>query len=87
LSLEPFLGGDQTIVKLLAVGYLSCTSWFLLMLDLVPEGVGLNVANHCGRASWWGERDWRRIGGRNDGGVLVTGEQGVIITVVICIKQ
>ncbi len=76
-SLEPFLGGDQAIVELLAVGHLRCTSWPLLMLDLVSVSVGL----------WWGKRDRRRVSRRYDGGFVVRGEQGVVISVVICINK
>jgi hypothetical protein len=57
------------------------------MLDLVPVSVGLCVVNPCGWARWWGKRDQRRVGGRNDGGVVVRGEHGVIIAVEICINK
>ncbi len=69
------------------VGHLRCTSWALLMLDSVPVSVGLCVVNRCGRARWWGERNQRRVGRRNDGGVIIRGEQGNIIAVVICINK
>jgi hypothetical protein len=36
---------------------------------------------------WGGERVWRRVGGRNDGGVVIRREQGVIIAVVIFINE
>jgi hypothetical protein len=52
------------------------------MLDLVQ----ICVVGCC-RARWWGERDWRWVSGRNDGGVVVRWEQRVIIAVVICIKE
>jgi hypothetical protein len=39
----------------------------LFMLDEVPGG----VKDWCG---WWGERDWRRVGGRNDGEFVIRRE-------------
>ncbi len=83
MSLELFLRGDQAIDKPLAVGHVRCTSWPLLMLDLIPVSVGLCVVNCCGGARWWGERDRRSMCRRTDGGVVVRGKQGVIIAVVI----
>ncbi len=77
------MGSDQAIVKPLAVGHLCCAGWPLLMLDLVP----VSVLDHCGRARWRGERDRRRVGGKNDGGVIVRWEQGIIIAVVISINE
>jgi hypothetical protein len=51
-------------VKPLAIGYLHCAGWPLLMLDLVSVRVG----DRCG---WLGERDRRRFGGRNDGDAVI----------------
>ncbi len=53
------MGSIQAIVKPLAVGHLLCAGWLLLMLDVVPVRVR-------DRRGWWGERGWRRVGGRND---------------------
>jgi hypothetical protein len=62
------LGSDQVIVKPLAVGHLRCAGWPLLMLD----PVSVSVVDCCD--CWWGERDRRKVGGRNDGGVVVRWE-------------
>jgi hypothetical protein len=59
LPLELLLGGNQAIVKLLAVGHLRCAGWPLFMLAAVPVRVG-------DQHSWWGEWDWTRVGVRND---------------------
>ncbi len=67
MHLGLFVGGDQAIVKLLVVGHLHSAGWPLLMLDAVPVRVG-----DC--CSWRGEMDRRRVGGRNDGGVIIRWE-------------
>jgi hypothetical protein len=50
------------------------------MLDAVPVRVG----DRCG---WWGERFWRRVGGRNDGEIVIGWEEGVPIAVVVRVKD
>ncbi len=61
------MGSDQAIVKLLTVRHFRCAGWPLLMLEVVPVRVG-------DRRGWWGERDQRRVGGRNDGGFFIRRE-------------
>jgi hypothetical protein len=50
------------------------------MLDAVLVRVG----DWCGL---WGERDWWRFGGRNDGGFVIRRKKGVITIVVISINE
>ncbi len=59
LPLELLLGGNQAIVKPLAVGHLRHAGWLLFMLDAVLVRVG-------DRRGWWGEQDWMRAGVGNN---------------------
>jgi hypothetical protein len=64
------------MVKPLPISQLYHSSWPLLLLNVVP----VRVKDRCG---WWGERFWRRVGGRNDGEFVIEREEGVLIAVVI----
>jgi hypothetical protein len=68
------------MVKPLSTSQLYCSGWPFLMLDAVPVRVG-------DRRGWWGERFWRRVGGRNDGEFVIRREEEVLIAVVIGVND
>jgi hypothetical protein len=68
------------MVKLLPISQLYRSGWPLLLLDAVP----VRGADRCG---WWGERFWRRVGGRNDGEFIIGREEVVLVAVVIGVNN
>ncbi len=63
-----------------SLGHGEATPYKSTVLFLLLDAVPVRVKDQCG---WWGERFWRRVGGRNDGEFVIRREEGVLIAVVI----